>query len=184
MAGLRRMMPSCRLRISNASCLARQPVAGAANNPPLEEIQRVFDAVHQQSLAELGERTDEELDVPLEQPRPLFKTKLGAVEWCAQHEFVHAGQIATFAAIDGQSAAAIEVRQQQEIQLGDDLRDAVYKKRVSGNGGGVGGCGCAWARSTSGRSTSASFRHLKNCSGPIRSPGQRRVLRATRGQSC
>jgi DinB superfamily len=71
-----------------------QPVAGTANNPPLSEIERVFEAVHRRSLAELAARTDEELDVPLEQPRPLFKTKLEAVEWCAQHEFVHAGQIA------------------------------------------------------------------------------------------
>ena len=83
--------------------LGSQPVAGVGGNPPLEEIQRVFDAVHQQSLAELGARTDEELDVPLEQPRPLFKTKLGAVEWCAQHEFVHAGQIALLRRLMGKA---------------------------------------------------------------------------------
>ena len=31
--------------------LGSQPAAGAENNPPLEEIQRVFDAVHRESLA-------------------------------------------------------------------------------------------------------------------------------------
>jgi DinB superfamily len=74
--------------------LGSKPAAGAENNPPQAEIERIFDAVHERSLAELAARTDEEMDVPLEQPRPMFKTKLGAVEWCAQHEFVHAGQIA------------------------------------------------------------------------------------------
>jgi DinB family protein len=83
--------------------LGSQPVAGAENNPLLAEIQRVFDAVHEQSLAELGELTDEEMDVPLEQPRPMFKTKLGAVEWCAQHEFVHAGQIALLRRLMGKA---------------------------------------------------------------------------------
>lgn len=83
--------------------LGSTPVAGAANNPPIEEIQHVFDVVHQQAIAELSERTDEELDVPLEQPRPLFKTKLTAVEWCAQHEFVHAGQIAILRRLMGKA---------------------------------------------------------------------------------
>jgi DinB superfamily len=68
------------------------PAAGPENNPPLEVIQRVFDAVHRQSLAELAERTDEELDVPVD-PHPAFKTKLGAVEFASQHELIHAGQI-------------------------------------------------------------------------------------------
>jgi DinB superfamily len=83
--------------------LGSQPVAGAANNPPLAEIERVFDGVHALSLAELAGRTDEEMDVPLDQPRPLFKTKLGAVEWCAQHEFVHAGQIALLRRLMGKA---------------------------------------------------------------------------------
>jgi uncharacterized damage-inducible protein DinB len=68
------------------------PAAGPENNPPLEEIQRVFDAVHQQSLAELAGRTDEDLDEPVD-PHPAFKTKLGAVEFASQHELIHAGQI-------------------------------------------------------------------------------------------
>jgi hypothetical protein len=83
--------------------LGSQPAAGAANNPPLGEIQRVFEAVHERSLAELAARTDEEMDVPLEQPRPMFKTRLAAVEWAAQHEFVHAGQIALLRRLMGKA---------------------------------------------------------------------------------
>ena len=74
--------------------LGSTPAAGAENNPPLEEIQRVFAAVHRQSLAELAERTDAELDVPADPPHPAFQTKLGAVEYTPLHEMVHAGQIA------------------------------------------------------------------------------------------
>jgi DinB superfamily len=83
--------------------LGSQPVAGADNNPPLAEIERVFAGIHQLSLAELAERTDEDMDVALEQPRPLFRTKLGAIEWCAQHEFVHAGQIALLRRLMGKT---------------------------------------------------------------------------------
>jgi hypothetical protein len=71
-----------------------QPLSGAANNPPLEQIQRVFDAVQQQVLIELPNVDNAELDAPVDPPHPAFKTKLGAIEWCSPHEFVHAGQIA------------------------------------------------------------------------------------------
>jgi DinB superfamily len=74
--------------------LGSQPAAGAENNPPLVEIQRVFAAVLAQSLAELAERTDEELDVPADPPHPAFQTKLGGIEYAPLHEMVHAGQIA------------------------------------------------------------------------------------------
>ncbi len=70
------------------------PLAGAANNLPLEEIQRVFDAVHQQALNELALFDIAELDSPVEQPHPAFKTKFGAIDYSSQHELVHAGQIA------------------------------------------------------------------------------------------
>jgi len=70
------------------------PVPTRIENLGSEEIKRVFDAVHVQSLAELEKRSDAELNEPLEQPHPRFATKLGAVEFCSQHELVHAGQIA------------------------------------------------------------------------------------------
>lgn len=74
--------------------LGSQPQADRAANPPLAEIRRVFADVHQLGVHELSGRSDAELDVPVEQPHPVFKTKLGAIEWSAQHELIHAGQIA------------------------------------------------------------------------------------------
>jgi len=71
-----------------------KPIAEPEKNPPLDEIRRVFDAVHEQSVGELSARSEAELDEPLAEPHPRFKTKLGAVEFSALHEMVHAGQIA------------------------------------------------------------------------------------------
>jgi hypothetical protein len=81
-------------RFIDAFKLGSTPDASPANNPPLAEIRRVFDAVYRQALSELAARTDAELDVPVEQPHPVFKTKLEAVEYNPPHELVHAGQIA------------------------------------------------------------------------------------------
>jgi hypothetical protein len=74
--------------------LGSQPVPLPANNPPLAEIHRVFDGVLNQALSELQGRSDAELDVPVEQPHPVFQTKLEAIEYAPPHELVHAGQIA------------------------------------------------------------------------------------------
>ena len=74
--------------------LGSKPVAEPEKNPPLDEIRRVFDAVHEQSVDELSGRSEAELDEPLAEPHPRFKTKLGAVDFSPQHEMVHAGQIA------------------------------------------------------------------------------------------
>jgi hypothetical protein len=84
--------------------LGSQPQAGAENYPPIAEIQRVFDAVHAQAVAELGKLTDEELDVPVEQPHPAFKTKLGSVEYSPGHELVHNGQIGLLRRLMGKPA--------------------------------------------------------------------------------
>ena len=74
--------------------LGSTPDPNRTNNPPLVEIRQVFDAVEQQVVAELVALSDAELDVPVEQPHPVFKTKLEAVDYAPQHELVHAGQIA------------------------------------------------------------------------------------------
>ncbi|MCC7474305.1 MAG: DinB family protein [Pirellulales bacterium] len=74
--------------------LGSQPVVGKNLNLPLDETQRVFDAVHDRVLTELPLVDNAELDAPVEKPHPLFKTKLGAIDWCSQHELIHAGQIA------------------------------------------------------------------------------------------
>ena len=84
--------------------LGSQPVAGAEHYPPLAEIRRVFDAVHEQSLKEFAGRTDEDLDVPVEQPHPVFKTKLGAIDYAPSHEMVHVGQIALLRRLMGKPA--------------------------------------------------------------------------------
>ena len=74
--------------------LGSKPVADPILGPPLDEIQRVFNAVCEQALDELGKNNESSLEEPVEQPHPRFKTKLESVEWSAQHELVHAGQIA------------------------------------------------------------------------------------------
>jgi uncharacterized damage-inducible protein DinB len=84
--------------------LGSQPVAGAENYPPIAEIKRVFNAVHAQSLQELATLSDEALDVPLEQPHPVFQTKLGAVDYAPSHEMVHAGQIGLLRRLMGKPA--------------------------------------------------------------------------------
>jgi hypothetical protein len=80
------------------------PVAGADNNSPLEEIQRVFAAVHERILSELPQVDNAELDWPAEPPHPRFKTKLGAIEYSPFHEYVHAGQIAMLRRLMGKPA--------------------------------------------------------------------------------
>jgi hypothetical protein len=84
--------------------LGSQPVAGAANYPPIAEINRVFDAVHDQSLKELAALSDEELDVPADPPHPIFKTKLGAVDYASGHDLVHNGQIGLLRRLMGKPA--------------------------------------------------------------------------------
>jgi uncharacterized damage-inducible protein DinB len=84
--------------------LGSQPVAGAENYPPLAEIQRVFAAVHAQAIKELSAMTDEELNVPVEQPHPVFKTKLGSVEYASSHDMVHNGQIGLLRRLMGKAA--------------------------------------------------------------------------------
>ena len=60
-----------------------------------DAIREVFDRVHRQSLQELAELTEpQSLEPAIGPPHAMFQTKLGALQWCAQHEFIHAGQIA------------------------------------------------------------------------------------------
>jgi hypothetical protein len=83
--------------------LGSKPVAEPDKNPPLDEIRRVFETVHEQSVAELRCRTEAELDEPLAEPHPRFKTKWGAIEFSPQHEMVHAGQIAMLRRLMGKA---------------------------------------------------------------------------------
>lgn len=83
--------------------LGSKPIAEPDKNPPLDDIRRVFEAVHQQSVDEISGCTEAELDGPLADPHPRFKTKWGAVEFSPQHELVHAGQIAMLRRLMGKA---------------------------------------------------------------------------------
>jgi len=67
--------------------------AEPAQYPSPAEIRAVFDRVHEQTLRELRDLDERELDAPVLKPHRLVKTKLWSLLWCAQHEAVHAGQI-------------------------------------------------------------------------------------------
>ena len=71
------------------------PASDQSVYPSPEDIRAVFDRVHKQVLDEVGALPEEALSEPAgDPPHPMFKTKLEALHWCAQHEFIHAGQIA------------------------------------------------------------------------------------------
>jgi uncharacterized damage-inducible protein DinB len=59
-----------------------------------DELKETLERVHAQAWAEMAAYTDDLLDVPLAEPHPRFSTKLEAIEFCSQHELLHAGQIA------------------------------------------------------------------------------------------
>lgn len=70
------------------------PDPDPTRDPQPAAIRAVLLRVHQQVLRELPGLADTELDAVAPPPEhPRFRTKLGALLWCAQHEMVHAGQI-------------------------------------------------------------------------------------------
>ena len=90
---------------SSANNLTRSVVLMMPNNDPeQEEIRNVFERVHQQEKSELNNLPDEELDVATKEQHPMYGTKFGALEWCAQHEFLHAGEIALLRRLLGSGA--------------------------------------------------------------------------------
>lgn len=71
------------------------PDPNAAKYPSPEEIGHVLDRVHRQAIEELTATSEDVFNEPTgDPPHAMFRTKLGALHWCAQHEFIHAGQIA------------------------------------------------------------------------------------------
>ena len=81
------------------------PQADPADNPPIDEIRSVFDKVYERVLAELPGLPDSVFDELADgSPHPMFKSKLGAVLFSAQHEFVHVGQIALIRRLLGQAS--------------------------------------------------------------------------------
>lgn len=71
------------------------PTFDAAKYPTPAEIRTVLDRVHEQTLRELRQLDDRELDRPVAvpKPHPIAKTKLWSLLWCSHHELIHAGQI-------------------------------------------------------------------------------------------
>jgi hypothetical protein len=65
-----------------------------ARHPPVSEIRAIFDRVHETVMAEVSALPESELDAPVLKPHRIVKTKLESLIWCANHELVHAGQIA------------------------------------------------------------------------------------------
>ncbi|MFO0945730.1 MAG: DinB family protein [Planctomycetota bacterium] len=58
-----------------------------------DDLLTVLEAVHRAVGEEISTMPDEALAEPTSTPHPHFHTKLGALEWSANHELIHAGQI-------------------------------------------------------------------------------------------
>jgi uncharacterized damage-inducible protein DinB len=71
------------------------PDPNPAQNPSPAEIRSVMARVHQQVIDEISVLSEDVANETTgDPPHPMFSTKLGALGWCAQHEFIHDGQIA------------------------------------------------------------------------------------------
>ena len=76
-----------------------------ADYPNPAVIREVFDRVHHQAILELQDLRDLELDdSTADPPHPMHKTKFGVLQWCSQHEFLHAGEIALLRRLLGEDA--------------------------------------------------------------------------------
>lgn len=64
-----------------------------AKNFGIEDVRRIFDAVHEQLLAESEHWSDDDLQGEVFTPHRLFTKKMDALLWCSRHEMLHAGQI-------------------------------------------------------------------------------------------
>ena len=69
------------------------PEDNVTSYPPLNEIKSVFHRVHVAVLKQVPEYEGSDLEIPIRNPHPIFKTKKEALLFSAQHEMLHAGQI-------------------------------------------------------------------------------------------
>jgi len=83
------MSSQFRKRFSKGSTPASDP----DRYPTLSEIRDVFQVIYDQSMKELVEYQDSDLEEPIDEPYAVVPTKLGALYFCASHEMLHAGQI-------------------------------------------------------------------------------------------
>ncbi len=81
------------------------PLPDPAMNPSPEMIRDVLDRVHRQALAELPNLSDSQLNITTDDPpHPIHNNKFEALQWCAQYEFLHAGEIARLRRLFGNNA--------------------------------------------------------------------------------
>jgi hypothetical protein len=73
---------------------SRNPPHEAAHYPTVAEIRATLDRVHARVLEEVPAYGAALLAEPTNPEHPIAKTKMASLFWCAQHELVHAGQIA------------------------------------------------------------------------------------------
>ena len=71
--------------------------------PTAVEIRAMLDRVHAAVLRDVPAYQGDDLDKPLVNPHPIFKTKLEALYFCSKHEMLHAGQIGLLRRLLGKS---------------------------------------------------------------------------------
>ena len=69
------------------------PDADKENNPSPAEIRQVFDTIYAQVMVEAPRFDEAELAQELAAPHEMFTTKLEALNFSADHEWLHGGQI-------------------------------------------------------------------------------------------
>ena len=80
------------------------PTPDASKYPSADELRALFERVHARVIEELNGLPGDAADQSVEgDPHPMFTDKLGALHWCAEHEFIHAGQIALIRRLLGAS---------------------------------------------------------------------------------
>ena len=77
------------------------PEPDRAKNPTPQELLQTLQRVHEQTLTELPNYSDADLNAPPLKPHSLFNTKLDSLFWCARHEMMHAGQIGLLRRLQG-----------------------------------------------------------------------------------
>jgi hypothetical protein len=81
-----------------------EPTADPAKNHTVAELREILDKIHQQVLQEVPTYSDALLEEePALGKHPMFETKGAALEWCAGHELVHAGQVALLRRLFGKA---------------------------------------------------------------------------------
>ena len=79
------------------------PSEAESDYPAADEIRNTLDRVYAAVLQEIPNYGGDDLDTPLRNPHPIFKTKREALLFSANHEMLHAGQIGLLRRLIGRS---------------------------------------------------------------------------------